>query len=142
MVKCPQCGYRNKDGVIRCDDCGATLVKMPMDTGMRDDDEKKFEPVSFPVVAVTPEYTKKSNESLYSAPSGGTAVAGLILSIISLFTYGITCIPALICVIMGYRTAKMNDDARGLRISKISFAILGISTFVCFGLLLIGIIFG
>ena len=136
MVKCPQCGYRNKDGVIRCDDCGATLVKMPIDTGIR---EEKSEPLSMPVIGASPEYTRQSGQKQNAAPFNANVLAGLVLSVLCLFTYGMTIIPALIFTILGYRTAKNNDDERGMKLSRISFAILGFATFVAVGLMIIGI---
>jgi hypothetical protein len=91
-MNCPTCGTQNPDDAQVCTSCSAVLN---------------------PVSKTTEEITTKTS---------GLAIAALVLGILSLFSCGITAIPAIILGIISY----VNIEKSGGRLTGRGFAVQGI----------------
>ena len=102
-MNCPKCGTQNPDDARVCTSCSTELIPPPT-----------------------------LNRQI-SAKTSGLAVAALILGILSLFSCGITAIPAIIFGIIGYvyieksggRLTGRGFAVTGIGISVIAFFLLG-----------------
>jgi hypothetical protein len=89
---CPKCGEENPDDAKLCHSCSSALSGTPAQA---------------PAIAVK---------------TSGLAIAALVLGILSIFTVGLTILPAIICGIIGL----VKIEKSGGRVTGRAFAIIGI----------------
>ena len=100
MIRCPQCGYKNKDGTRYCEDCGATLIK-----------EKSPFIEAEPLDAPTLDDTTNPDPDEEGKPKNDMlCVLAFAGSVINLMACGLFGVPVLALSIAAYQKAKKTDN--------------------------------
>ena len=110
---CQKCGTNNVDGVSFCGTCGAPLLQ--------------------PVQEVQPIQQQPIVQTVYVKPkTNKLSLVGFILSLCGLISFCLTCIPGLICSIIGLiQCSKKKENGKGYAITGI--IISSVLIFLCVG---------
>lgn len=146
MIRCFNCATENFDGTRYCSNCGA-LLQFERTIYPEDDDPAEAAPLVPPVPmsvpypapvpaqapapapASAPRPVQQSQNTSYVQPEGtnGLCLAGLILSIVSLFCCGLPSIISLAISIAGYiMTNKNRGSGKGLAVAGIVISCAGL----------------
>lgn len=113
---CSNCGTQNTDGVSFCSTCGAPLLQPVQEV------QPIQESVQQPIIQTV--YLKPKTNKL--------SLVGFILSLCGLITFCLSCIPGLICSIIGLiQCSKKKENGKGYAITGI--IISSILIFLCIG---------
>ena len=133
MSVCPNCGASNGDGKFCCS-CGAPLpVQQPVQQVAQPVQPVQYQPVVQPTVQ--PVYQQPVyDQSVYQnavqsveppAKKNGLCTAGFVLSLIGMFTFGLTSIFGLIFSVIGLIVSgKKKESGKGKAIAGIIMAVI------------------
>ncbi|SCW56723.1 Double zinc ribbon [Ruminococcaceae bacterium YRB3002] len=119
MIRCPQCGTKNKEDSRYCEDCGATLKK---DSTVNLYDE----PVDAPLYKTDPETFKSDADSPEVNKKDILCISALIISIFNMAGCGLLSIPGLIFAVYAYNKAK-KENLKGERLALVAVILSGLS---------------
>lgn len=128
MAICPNCGAANDDGTKFCTSCGGPLPVTQQPQPVQPVYQQPSQPAyQQPVVQQPVPQQPVYNQSVAAQPAGvqqteknGMSTAGFVLSLIGIFTFGITSLFGLIFSIVGLiASGKKNKAGKGKAIAGI-----------------------